>query len=167
MLPGVGYSVQAPLLYWSIGILLAEGWRVITAEWTDEDSKFQTPEALIEHTLNAATVPAGTPLDLVVAKSLGTLALPHAVEHGIPGIWLTPLLNRPAVAEALAHADARHLAVGGTRDRHWIPEAVTDTKAALLEIPNADHALRVEEWRGSLDAQSAIFERIADHITGL
>ena len=30
---------------------------------------------------------------LVVAKSLGTLALPWAVERGLPGVWLTPLLR--------------------------------------------------------------------------
>ena len=30
---------------------------------------------------------------LIVAKSLGTPALPWAVERGLPGVWLTPLLK--------------------------------------------------------------------------
>ncbi|MGY1551744.1 hypothetical protein ACW5CM_08155 [Microbacterium sp. A588] len=167
VLPGVGYTVQAPLLYWSVGILLAGGWRVITADWTDKDSEFETPEMLIEHTLDAATTEAGSQLDLIVAKSLGTLALPYAVTRGIPGIWLTPLLNRSAVAEAVSLADARHLAVGGTRDRHWIPDAITGTRATLLEIPDANHSLRLADWRSSLAVQSTIFEQVAMHISRL
>lgn len=167
VLPGVGYTVQAPLLYWSIGILQASGWRVTAVDWTDADKGHDSPEALIEHTLDAATTAAGRQPGLIVAKSLGTLALPYSIERAIPGIWLTPLLNLESVAVALNNADDRHLAIGGAEDRHWIPEAAPATAAALIEIPDADHALRVEDWRGSLEAQSRILEQIAEHISRL
>lgn len=165
VLPGVGYTVHAPLLYWSIGILLDGGWRVTAVDWIDVDREHDSPESLIERTLHTATAEAGTQLDLIVAKSLGSLALPHSIDQGIPGVWLTPLLNRVSVAAALSLADHRHLAVGGTADRHWMPDAVASTGADLLEVPGADHSLRHTNWRRSLEVQVGVLDHVSDHIS--
>lgn len=62
--------------------------------------------------------PDGRPV-LVVGKSLGTLALPWAVENGLPGAWLTPLLQDAAVVTAVQEAQQPTLLVGGTADPHW------------------------------------------------
>lgn len=163
VLPGAGYTTQAPLLYWSIGMLIDSGWRVIAAEWT-EDGQHDSPESLIEHTMDIADERSSGKIDLIVAKSLGTLALPRAIRRGLPGVWLTPLLNRPEVAAALSQADHHHLAVGGTGDRHWMPGAASGSHARLIEVPDADHSLRGSDWRRSLELQTAVFEQINAHL---
>ncbi|MGO2930922.1 hypothetical protein [Microbacterium sp. KRD172] len=167
LLPGVNYTAQAPLLYWSTAVLLSAGWHIRIADWEEGDRAHATPQDLIEHVfeLNAAEG-AGT-LDLVVAKSLGTLALPRCIDENIAGVWLTPLLNRSEVAAALLTADRRHLAVGGTNDRHWIPEAVQGTAAELVSVEGADHALLHDDWRESMRTSNDIAERIAAHLASL
>jgi len=160
ILPGANYSTQAPLLYWSIGVLLESGRRVIAADWIASDRELGSPEALIAQTIDEATKLAGRAPAVIIAKSIGTLALPWAVSHGILGVWLTPLLDRAAVADAAQTADARHLFVGGTRDRHWIPDA----GAERLEIPGADHSLRRDGWQDSLRIEAEVVARIAAHI---
>ncbi|HCS60239.1 MAG TPA: hypothetical protein DIW46_02415 [Microbacterium sp.] len=166
VLPGAGYPALAPLLYWPVGMLRAAGWRVYTASWDDADRSSPSAQHMLEHALDkfSAEVPA---LDLIVAKSLGTFALPRSVDAGIAGVWLTPLLNVPEIAAALKRADARHLVVGGTADRHWIPSELTETGAQVHEVPGADHSLRQPDWQDSLTIQAQVFTRVADHITSV
>lgn len=97
ILPGADYPSQAPLLYWTQGILLAEGWRVIAGEWADVDREAAGPQDAVEAALNRVR-DDGTTLDLVVGKSLGSFAAPHCVAARTAGVWLTPLLNVPAIA---------------------------------------------------------------------
>src|SRR5690606_13512805 len=101
ILPGADYPAQAPVLYWTQGILLAAGWRVLAGEWDDADRGASGPDAAVEAALDRL-VAEGTPPQLVVGKSLGTFASPGCVAAGIPGIWLTPLLNVPSIADALS-----------------------------------------------------------------
>jgi len=89
---------------------------------------------------------------LVVAKSLGTLALPWAVERGLPGVWLTPLLREAAVVTAVGEARQPTLLVGGTADTHWQPPEVAGPGVTLMELPGADHGLQQPgDWRRPYD----------------
>jgi hypothetical protein len=56
---------------------------------------------------------------VVVAKSLGAHALPLAVEHCLPGIWLAPLRCDRAQVGVLRQASAATFVVGGTADPYW------------------------------------------------
>ncbi len=82
-----------------------------------------------------------------MAKSLGTYAAALAAERGFAGIWLTPLLQVPCCADAIAANPAPQLLVGGTADDIAWDTAVADGLAAggceVLEVPGADHALMV------------------------
>lgn len=167
LLPGANYTTQAPLLYWSVAALLSAGWRVGAAEWEDSDREFANPYELIDRAFELHASEASTQPDLVVAKSLGTLALPRCISGGIAGVWLTPLLNKTEVAAALLSADRRHLAIGGTKDRHWMPETVEGTNAKMIAFDNVDHALLHDDWRTSMKIHSEVAAEVDAHVQGL
>ncbi len=100
LLPGANYTAQAPLLYWSAAVLLASGWRVSAAEWEESDREFGNPQEVIDRAFQLSEDQTSAEVHLVVAKSLGTLALPRCIDERIAGVWLTPLLNRSEVAAA-------------------------------------------------------------------
>ena len=99
---------------------------------------------------------------LVVAKSLGTLALPWAVENGLSGAWLTPLLQDETVVAAVERARPATLLVGGSADPHWRRLPDTGSGVDWLELPDADHGLqRAGDWRQSLLEQIPVFDRVS------
>jgi hypothetical protein len=165
LLPGAGYPVTGPLLAWSGAVLAARGWHVEAVTWSfDARSGEGDPVPLIEEEAVAARESARAAGALgpcvVVAKSLGTLALPWALREGLPGAWLTPLSTDDAVRVALRDAGPEHLVVAGDADPFWQPGDL-DTRADVVAVPGADHGLTLgDDWPGSLAAQSGIFERL-------
>lgn len=169
LLPGGGYTAQAPLLYWA-GVVLAEaGWSVFAAEWGAEAREPSgSPRELVERSLDELEHSLPSPPGLIVGKSLGSFALPRAVAVGTAGVWLTPILTDPDVAAALTAASSDHLAIGGTADPTWRPDLVGDASAALVSVEHADHSLTIEdEWEASYAAQRDVFSRIAAHATAV
>ena len=165
LLPGAGYAVTAPLLAWSGAVLAARGWHVEAVTWSfDARSGEGDPVPLIEEEAVAARESARAagahgPC-VVVAKSLGTLALPWALREGLAGAWLTPLSTDGAVRTALADAGPEHLVVAGDADPFWRPAGLV-ARADVATVPGADHGLTLgDDWRASLAAQSAVFERL-------
>jgi hypothetical protein len=121
----------------------------------DEDAG-ASPVAFVEDAIDGALgerVP-----DLVVAKSFGCSALPWAVRHGVPGVWLTPVLTHDDVAAALGAATEAHVAIGGSEDAVWRPERVPGTAARLQTVAGVGHALEVPgDWRASQRVQADVF----------
>lgn len=169
LLPGSGYTVQAPLLSWCAAMLVDGGWHVQAVEWSMTDAAREQPVAFVERAVEQAFAEA--PVQgrcLVVGKSLGTFALPWAVRHGVPGVWLTPVLTDSVVARALDAADASHLAVGGDRDTVWLPGNVASTAARLVTVPGGDHGLMVPGgWRASVEAQTTVIDEVSEHVRRL
>lgn len=162
VLPGSGYPALAPVLHWPARLLAAAGWRLAVVSWTPETEGGSDPVAFVEGVLQRA---AGDDLpDLLLTKSLGTLAAPWAARNDVPGVWLTPLLRDEAVLTALTGMDDRSIAVGGTADSHWQEGAFVDSGIAVIEVPGADHALELPDWRASLAAQAQLFEDLAAHL---
>jgi len=97
-------------------LLKKRGWTVHQV-WWDEAAKTSVEAALTRarHQLDAVTAP----VHLVIAKSLGTMVLPDAAKRGLPGVWLTPILNDPRMAAALLQLSAPTLLIGGTADPLW------------------------------------------------
>lgn len=152
MLPGGGYTVDHPLLFWAGQVLRAGGWRVHALRWRVDGVVDR--RAFVEAGADTLADQAGPAArTLVVGKSLGTLACGWASRHGYPGVWLTPLLYDTAVADTLRSYPAAGLLVGGSADRSWLPEVAKSTGLDVLEIPGGDHALHVgTDWRASLAA---------------
>jgi hypothetical protein len=103
---------------------------------------------------------------VVLGKSLGSAAAP--LVDG-PAIWLTPLLIRPEIVEALAAATAPALLVGSPDDPTWGDGMVPDNDALeVLELPGLDHSLQVSrDPRASLDVLGRVTERVGAFLAAL
>jgi hypothetical protein len=169
ILPGTGYTVQAPLLSWPARMLAERGWQLREVTWTIDDAAQQDPARFVGHAVAdafGASTAAGR--RLVVAKSFGTFALPWARAEGVPGVWLTPVTTAPEVQDALRAATPDDLAIGGDVDPLWLPERLAGTRARTVTVPGADHALAVAGgWRATLGVQSAVFDEIDAHFDRL
>ncbi|RJL25075.1 alpha/beta hydrolase [Bailinhaonella thermotolerans] len=145
LLPGGAYVPARPLLHFAGAVLSSRGWTVQEIWWSVPDGLAGEPRA------EWAAGEARRALDaekagrlLLVGKSLGSFGATLAAERGLPAIWLTPLLNEPAVVSALRAATAPALLVGGTADPSWDPDLARDLGLPYLEIPGAHHGLEIE-----------------------
>src|SRR5450759_600262 len=113
---GPGVLAGGSLLHYATMLLMERGWTVRQVWWDEGDkTSVEAAVARARRELDAVTAQ----VHLVVAKSLGTMALPDAAERGLPGVWLTPILNDPKIAAALRRLSVPALLVGGTADPLW------------------------------------------------
>jgi hypothetical protein len=168
LLPGRGYGPQAPLLYYARLLLRSRGWVVRTVQWEKVPGLDPGDHAAVAAFAGDVLASADPARDLVVGKSLGSLALPAAAERGVPGIWLTPLLGIEDVRRAAARAAASMLLIGGTADPYWDGAAAAATGAAVFEIPGADHSLeRPGDLNGTLEVLSSVLSRMEAQLAAL
>lgn len=160
LLPGANYNVRLHGLFWPTLTLLDHGWRITRAEWDGDewgDDRDGFISGVVER-LDAEAAPA--PRTIVVGKSIGSLAVPWATERGLPGIWLTPLLQLDHVRIALTRAP-RSLLVGGSADESWTPDAACRERHQVVEVDGMNHGMFVGTgWRASLAAMTTILESI-------
>lgn len=168
ILPGAGYVPAAPLLWFAREALQAQGWSVLQV-WDRWDRSVEARK-WVQDRLDAALgyVEAATQL-VLVAKSLTSFALPKAVELGLPGVWLTPLLNQEDVRSALAASRAPTLVAGGSADPTWDSEFVAGLENLdVVEIANADHALQLPgDPASSIEALGLTTERMGAFVKRL
>lgn len=159
ILPGRAYTPGFPLLRYCIMLLVDRGWLVREVCWEHGDRA--TPEEAAREAARALDQVSARQ-HLVVAKSLGGFALPHAVERGLPGVWLTPVLTSPAVAGAVARLTVPSLVVAGTADQVWDSHADIGPGARVLELSGADHGLEYgTDVHRALDALRQVVDAVA------
>lgn len=165
VLPGRGYTVRRPVLRYPVRALAQDGWTVRHLEWTGGSRPTDDVAQEVYGGLVRELSEAPTPF--VLAKSLGSLALPTAAELGVPGCWLTPLLREPDVVAAAMAAAARGtptLLVGGSADVLWsaaAARAVATRGGVVLDVDGADHSLEVD---GDVDATLAALVNVVAHV---
>jgi hypothetical protein len=139
ILPGIRYFSQAPLLWFAREAAQAGGWSVVEVdERAPRDQEpFEWMRGRAERALEAAS---SAELVVVIGKSLGSVA---ATLVSGPAVWLTPLLNQPEVAGAIASATAPTLLVGSTADPTWAEGAPDTEVVEVLELEGLDHSLQV------------------------
>jgi hypothetical protein len=167
LLPGRLYLSQAPLLWFAREAAQAGGWSAVEVdERAPED---QDPFAWMREQAQRAVEATDADLVVVVGKSLGSAAAPMAAEADLPAVWLTPLLTRPDVADALARASAPALAVGSPDDPSWGEGNVPDNPSLeVLELPGLDHSLQVDgDPMASLDVLRTVTARIGTFLDRL
>jgi hypothetical protein len=167
VLPGQAYTAQGPLLSYATHALLDAGWTVRVLIW--DVAQPRGAREVYADTLRDSVREHPEARHLVVAKSLGTLALPVASELGMPGAWLTPLLEGPAAPplrtaiRELVTSGVPTLLAGGTGDSLWSTEHAQASGARVLDIAGADHSLEVPgQWRASLHALGQVTTAVAD-----
>jgi hypothetical protein len=164
VLPGARYGHQLPLLLFAGQLLGQRAFEINRVEWSAPDGGRQPA---LEDAAAAFASAASSRRHVVVAKSLGTLAFPLAVERSLPGIWLTPLCQEPEIASSIRSATAPTLLIGGTGDPSWDSGIARSGSAEVLELDGADHALAVPDAVGSVEylhqvvvAMAAFLDRI-------
>ena len=164
LLPGARYNSQAPLLWFAREAAQAEGWSVLELDERapEEGDQFEW----MRGRARAALDEAGTEHVVVLGKSLGSAAAP--LVDG-PAIWLTPLLIRPEIVEALQAATAPALLVGSPDDPTWGDGNLPDNDMLdVLELPGLDHSLQVSrDPRASLDVLGRVTERVGAFLAAL
>jgi hypothetical protein len=148
LLPGHGYTTQAPLLDLAAHALADRRAHVEDVAWTPPDGLILAEaepfvRAYAAAALRRVDAVAGEARPVIIAKSLGTFAAAFAAERGLPAIWLTPVLTDPGLVAAIAANPAPALLIGGTADRLWVPGAAESTGKQIVTIPGGDHGLRV------------------------
>jgi hypothetical protein len=167
LLPGVRYFSQAPLLWFAREAAQAQGWSVL--EVSERAPRDVDPFAWMGERAERALAATSATQVAFVGKSLGSVAAPLATRRALPAVWLTPLLDRPEVAEALAGAPRPTLIVGSPADPTWsggsVPEAET---LEVMELEGLDHSLQVPgDPAASLDVLRTVTERIREFLAEL
>jgi hypothetical protein len=160
LLPGVAYFSQAPLLWFARMASQAQGWSVL--EVSERAPRDQEPFDWMRDRAERALDNAPGERLAVIGKSLGSAAAPLAAERGLPAVWLTPLLVRPFVAEAVRSSTAPCLLVGSTADETWGNGWQSGGGAVeVLEFEGLDHSLQPDgDPLASLDVLREVTERI-------
>lgn len=167
LVPGAGYKVESPLLYWPAEQLRDRGWQVQAIRWTDDDEPGDDPHGFAACAVQQAFAEAPPADDrLIVAKSFGTFAIPWAEEAQVPAIWLTPILTDDVIRRTLTETSKPDLLIGGSKDKFWTPDTLSETAATFVDIQDANHSLEVQnDWRASLAAHVQVFTAIERFLT--
>jgi hypothetical protein len=159
LLPGIRYFSQAPLLWFAREAAQADGWSVVEVDERapGDEQPFEWMQGQAQQALAAAS---GAERVVVVGKSLGSAAAPMV--NG-PAVWLTPLLNRAEIAEAVGAATAPTLLIGSTADPTWSEGSVPVNEALdVVELDGLDHSLQVSaDPLASLDVLRDVTARVA------
>jgi pimeloyl-ACP methyl ester carboxylesterase len=159
--PGGNYGPDAPLLKFAGLAAERREASLRPVEWDLEAGEL---DAMITARVSAAVkelTAAGATAPVIAGKSLGSRAAPVAAEHGLPAVWLTPLLTGvPAaglIVAALRRATAPFLLIGGTADEWWDGDAARSLTPHVVEIEGADHGMFVP---GPLAASAAVLGEV-------
>ena len=168
LLPGAGYTVHGPLLYWPILAMTQAGWDVWSIDWHADVNGLAPRDAgqFVEDAVSQALHEMPDAPTAVVGKSLGTYALPYFLDWEIQAAWITPILSDARIADAARRASDRHLFVGGTADPTWRPEEISNSHAAAIVVEEGNHSLEVPdtEWCKSATGQLEALGRLIDHL---
>ncbi|PYZ97347.1 alpha/beta hydrolase [Alteribacter lacisalsi] len=157
ILPGAGYTTQAPLLYYTTGIFYNKGYDVLHVNYSYDKEKLAalteegftgTVRAVIDRVLEKKNYRS----HILTAKSVGTIALVRLLEEErfrqAKSLWLTPLLQRDDVFNCLAGIKHESLVILGDQDpcfrRERFDELERNRLLELSLIKDANHSLEIE-----------------------
>ena len=159
--PGLRYTCDMPLLYYSTELLLERGCDVLQL-WIDSEvpeferiSQAELTQQLLEYSeaLLIAGKNGGIYNDLLlVGKSLGTLTMTLMLTNdqaflNETTIWFTPLVNLPPVSQVMLSLSGPAFIAGGDADPTFEQEAVSQIKAkpntTVTVLKDANHSLEI------------------------
>lgn len=184
MLPGLNYSCDSPLFFYTTSICMAHSIDVLQLWANYNTSAFQSLSEkdqlrwLVEDA--TALITAGHAqrnyAHLILAgKSISTLTLgalfgDSDAYQGAFAIWLTPLMRYPVVVRGMSRARPKSLFIGGSADRSLNANLLgTQHRFSYREniiIEGADHSLQIPgDLPRSLDAMKEIVAAVETFIT--
>ncbi|MHB8112875.1 MAG: hypothetical protein ACYDHA_05390 [Bellilinea sp.] len=162
VLPGLGYTSDMPLLFFTRRMLLWRGVDVLNLNLATRSAAFQGVSEAEQLAWLTADVLAGIKAGLaqceyrgliLAGKSIGSLAIAGAVEQAqnlLPTalVWLTPLLKWDVVFKAALSARGPQVYLCGNADSTFAPERLQQIlsakpQASAYVAKDANHSLEV------------------------
>ncbi|MEW9110931.1 MAG: alpha/beta hydrolase [Cytobacillus gottheilii] len=157
VLPGAGYTTQAPLLHFTTGIFYSKGFDVLHINYgfsREEMAELNAEDFTrnVYHSIEDAIKDKNYSHFYIVAKSIGTIALSgllhNPVFHHAKAVWLTPLLQRDDVFNSMVNSEQEGLCIIGDCDPCFIEERFEllrkNNNLTLSLIGDGNHALEIE-----------------------
>lgn len=180
--PGVGYTCQMPVLYYTTMVLLDSGYDVLWVEYKYDKgifSKQPADESLrwlyfdAEASYNAAMAEGRYKSVVLVGKSLGSFALAHlgkGIGRASKRIWLTPILGRSGTVDIDFYENVKESCTGGllvigTSDPLYSEERVNELRqtADVVTIEGADHSIEIAgNASASVEALKRVIKAIGE-----
>ena len=166
--PGLRYSCDMPLLYYTTRLLLRSGIDVLQVQRDYTQPAYQSAHRLeqlqmlgqdAQAAIAGGLAQGGYSRLVLVGKSIGTLVLAYLgsslSQPPFVSVWLTPLLDQPLLVEAACSSTAPGLFVAGSGDALYDPAALErirfTAQAEVQVFPGADHSLELpSDLPGSL-----------------
>ncbi|WP_404442803.1 alpha/beta hydrolase [Sutcliffiella horikoshii] len=158
ILPGAGYTSQGPLLHFSSGHYFNQGFDLLQINYRFSDAELDPFDAAgfsdnVLHTLEETLKESNYDQFVIVAKSIGTIALTSLLKHttfkNTSAIWLTPLLHRDDVYQAMLQGENNSFCIIGDKDFCYredrFAHLTSNPTLKTLLIPNGDHSLENKE----------------------
>ena len=160
ILPGVGYTTQAPLFHYSTGVFLQKSYDILLVNYQYKNKVYADFTEISE----AIKLDVRTVFDDVlsnktyenfylIGKSLGTIAMGSELNRGrfknAKAIWLTPLIQRDDVLDAMVKSKNKGLCIIGDKDSCYSEERYSkileNPNITSKLIPNVNHNLEYDE----------------------
>jgi hypothetical protein len=158
VLPGAGYTTQAPLLHFTTGLFFNKGFDVLHINYTFSRQEMSVLNGVeftrdVQLVIDEAIKNKEYSNYYVVAKSIGTIALSHLLNHSMfkdaKVVWLTPLLQRDDVFNAMVNSHHKGLCIIGDNDICFIVdryETLKNNDDLKLKVVNGgNHSLELDE----------------------
>jgi hypothetical protein len=186
LFPGLNYSCDNPLLYYTTGSLIEHSVDVLQLWANYNAAEFQSLSKQAQlHWLEedaTALIHAGLGQRnydrlILVGKSIGTLTLGALLSNSTAfldahTIWFTPLIHYTVVPQGMSRARKKFLLVAGSADRTFdvafSAQAQDDLPHQSLVIEDADHSLQIpNDLPRSLDVLKQIVTVTNEFIDGI
>jgi hypothetical protein len=158
VLPGAGYTTQAPLLHFTTGVFYNKGFDVLHINYTfsrEEMSALNEKDLArdVQLVIDKAIKDKKYSNYYVVAKSIGTKVLRYLLDNtmlkGAKVVWLTPLLQNDDVFSTMLNSVNEGLCIFGEKDSFCFIEErfekLKNNQKLLLKVVNGgNHSLELD-----------------------
>ncbi|WP_368505142.1 alpha/beta hydrolase [Alkalihalophilus sp. As8PL] len=176
VLPGAGYTTQAPLLHYTTGLFYNKGFDILHVNYkynSQELSALSEKDftSNVQLAIDKATKNKEYDNCYLVAKSIGTIALSYLLSNlmfkDAKIVWLTPLLQRDDVFKAMLKSNNKGLCIIGDKDSYFIEERMEKLKnnyrLEIKVVEGGNHSLELnEEPLESIDVLKRVILDISD-----
>ena len=173
LFPGIGYTCDKPLLYYSWKLLKGLGWEVVPVPYSGFPSGVKGNAGKMRQCAEMALEQAGELLReidwrgyseiLLIGKSVGTVVCAaYAKRHGLDcrQVLFTP------VEDVFRFADRRSVAFHGTADPWADTEAVEEgcrkLGIPLFETENANHSLETGDVDADIKEMRKVMKKVRE-----
>ena len=184
MYPGLRYSCDKPLLYYTTELLLSRGYDVLqlwsnygSSEFNQLSQAEQTVQLIQDgHALLNSGIQSGTYSQrLLCGKSLGTLTMAFILNEdqnltSATTVWFTPLIHLPPVSQAILNIEAPAFVAGSQADSTFsagpADQIISMSAATTFVIDHADHSLEIPgDTLNSLQILNQIMVKLSEFIS--